>query len=117
MAADAVDHCGRPASDCRSLAALVGRLADTCDDFGRQVGHLNQAYVPGLLLRWPYSMVRLTMVVFRIFELSAAAQDDRPFAHVAAVLIVEHVGEIILFLVQLSSFCYAGTCLSNQARV
>ncbi|XP_060870238.1 uncharacterized protein LOC132944770 [Metopolophium dirhodum] len=117
MAADVVGHCGRPAPDCRTLANLVARLADTCDDFGRQVGHLNHAYVPGLLLRWPYSMVRLTMVVFRIIELSAAVRDDRPFARVAAVLIVEHVGEILLFLVQLCSFCYAGACLSYQARV
>ncbi|XP_050058269.1 uncharacterized protein LOC114123716 [Aphis gossypii] len=107
---------GQPSSDFRSLAALLDRLADTCDDFGRQVGHLNVAYTPGLLLRWPYSMIRLTMVVFRISELWVASQDGRPFAHVAAVLIVEHVGEILLFLVQLSSFCYAGTRLSYQAR-
>ncbi|CAH1720372.1 unnamed protein product [Aphis gossypii] len=107
---------GQPSSDFRSLAALLDRLADTCDDFGRQVGHLNVAYTPGLLLRWPYSMIRLTMVVFRISELWVASQDGRPFAHVAAVLIVEHVGEILLFLVQLSSFCYAGTRLSYQAQ-
>ncbi|XP_026808603.1 uncharacterized protein LOC113550826 [Rhopalosiphum maidis] len=115
-AADAVSYRSHLSPDFRSLATLVDRLADTCDDFGRQVGHLNLAYTPGLLLRWPYSLVRLTTAVFRISELSVAAQDGRPYAHMATVLIVEHAGEILLFLVQLSSFCYAGACLSYQAR-
>ncbi|XP_022173615.1 uncharacterized protein LOC111036036 [Myzus persicae] len=101
----------------RPLAARVARLARASDDFGRQVGHLNRAYAMTLLLKWPYSVVRITMVVFRIIELSATVQDGRPFARVAVVLIVEHVGEILLFLVQLSYFCYTGARLSGQARV
>ncbi|KAL5240005.1 hypothetical protein ACI65C_007415 [Semiaphis heraclei] len=112
VAMDALGHRGR-----RSLAARVARLARASDDFGRQVGHLNRAYAMVLLLKWPYSVVRITMVVFRIIELSATVQDGRPFARVAAVLIIEHVGEILLFLIQLSYFCYTGARLSSQATV
>lgn len=112
VAADASGYRAR-----RSLAARVARLARTSDDFGRQVGHLNRAYAMILLLKWPYNVVRIIMVVFRIIELSSTVQDGRPFARVAAVLIVEHVVEMLLFLVQLSYFCYTGARLSRQARV
>ncbi|XP_025202209.1 uncharacterized protein LOC112599910 [Melanaphis sacchari] len=108
------DAAGRDAR--RSLAARVARLARVSDEFGRQAGHLNRAYSAALLLKWPYTVVRITMVVFRIIELWAAAQSSLPFARVAAVLVVEHVGEIFLFLVQLSYFCYAGARLSSQAN-
>ncbi|XP_060869868.1 uncharacterized protein LOC132944510, partial [Metopolophium dirhodum] len=111
----AVDTSGHRAR--RSLATRVARLARASDDFGRQVGHLNRAYAMILLLKWPYTVVRIIMVVFRIIELSATVQEDRPFARIATVLIVEHVGEMLLFLVQLSYFCYTGARLSRQARV
>ncbi|XP_026808574.1 uncharacterized protein LOC113550714 [Rhopalosiphum maidis] len=112
LEADAVGRRAR-----RSLAARVARLARVADDFGRQVSHLNRAYTMILFIKWPYSVVRITMVVFRIIELSAAVQGNGPFARIAVVLIVEHVGEIFLFLVQLSYFCYTGARLSSQARV
>jgi len=112
VAVDASDHRAR-----RSLAARVARLARASDDFGRQVGHLNRAYAMILLLKWPYTVVRIIMVVFRIIELSVTVQEGRPFARQAIVLIVEHVGEMLLFLVQLSYFCYTGARLSRQARV
>ncbi|XP_050056398.1 uncharacterized protein LOC126549939 [Aphis gossypii] len=108
---EAVGHHAR-----RSLAARVARLARVADDFGRQVSHLNRSYSIMLLFKWPYNVVRIVMVVFRIIELSSTVQGTHQFARIAAVLIVEHVGEIILFLLQLSYFCYTGARLSGQAR-
>jgi len=99
----------------RSLAARVARLSRVSDDFSRQVSHLNQSYSIILLFKWPYNVVRIVMVVFRIIELSSTVQGTHQFARIAAVLIVEHVGEIILFLLQLSYFCYTGARLSGQA--
>lgn len=112
LEADAVGRRAR-----RTLAARVARLSRMADDFGRQVSHLNRAYTMILFMKWPYSVVRIIMVVFRIIEMSAAVQSNGPFARIAVVLIVEHVGEIFLFLVQLSYFCYTGARLSSQARV
>jgi len=101
-----------PAAARRSLA----RLSDVHDHLGRLAAHLNRAYVPALLFKWPYTVVRLVMVVFRIIELSAALRSGA-FSRVAAVLIAEHVGEVLLFLFQLICFSVVGARLTRQASV
>ncbi|KAL5240004.1 hypothetical protein ACI65C_007414 [Semiaphis heraclei] len=99
-------------------ARCVARLAATCDELGRLVDHVNRAYVLGLLLRWPYTVVRLVMLVFRIIEYAAVANtgNGHPMSGKAIALIVEHVGEILMFLQQLTIFCVTGTRLSDEVR-
>lgn len=100
-----------PSSVHRSLA----RLADTHDRLGRLVDHLNRAYVLSMLVKWPYSIMRVIMVVFRIIEMSADIRFDDSFARIPAILIVEHVCEMLLFILQLVCFCTVGTRLAYQA--
>jgi len=99
-------------------AGRVARLADTCDELGRLVDHVNRAYALGLLLRWPYTVVRVVMLVFRIIEYTAIASpgNGHPMSNTAIALIVEHVGEILMFLQQLTIFCVTGTRLSDEVR-
>lgn len=108
-----------PAPATGPLAARVACLAGTYDELGRLVNHLNQAYALGLLLRWPYTIVRLIMLVFHIIEYAAVARagHGQPMSNVAVTLIVEHVGEILMFLQQLIMFCVTGTRLSDEARI
>lgn len=101
--------------DQKSAKRSLVRLTDTYDELCMLVEHLNHAYTPGMLCKWPYSVVRLIMVVFRIIELSTVIVHGHPLAVMATVLIFEHVGEIFLFLLQTMYFCMAGSRLSNQA--
>ncbi|VVC27791.1 7TM chemoreceptor [Cinara cedri] len=99
-----------------SARRLLARLSDVHDELGRLVDTLNRAYVLSLLFKWPYTIVRLIMIVFRIIELSAVVRiADHPFGHSAAILIVEHAAEIGLSLFQLSCFSTIGEHLSHQA--
>ncbi|XP_060847219.1 uncharacterized protein LOC132926826 [Rhopalosiphum padi] len=106
------------ASAARPLADHVARLTDTFNELGRQVDNVNRGYALGLLLRLPYSIVRIVMLVFRIIEYAAVARADRghPMSRVAITLIVEHVCEILMFLQQLVIFCVTGTRLSDEAN-
>lgn len=103
-------------STARPLADRIARLADTFNELGRQVDNVNRAYTLGLLLRLPYSIVRLVMLVFRIIEYSAIARAgrDHPMSRIAITLIIEHVGEILMFLQQFVIFCITGTNLSDE---
>lgn len=110
---ETADVRGDPKSERRSLA----RLADTHNDIGRLVEHLNRAYAVALLAKFPYNVVRLVMVVFRIIELSAIVNTGNSFTRIAVCLIVEHVVEIFLFLMQLLCFSTIGTRLSQKAGI
>lgn len=103
--------------DLKSTRRSLISLADTHNDISRLVEHLNRAYTVALLVKFPYNIVRVIMVVFRIIELSANVNTKSPFAKIVIFLIVEHVGEILLFLLQLVSFSSIGTRVSNQAGI
>lgn len=101
-----------------STHRLLARLSDAHDNLGRLVEYLNQAYVPSLLMRWPYTIIRLIMVVIRIIEMLSIIQYvDNPFTNVTFVLMMEQVGEILLFLIQLICFSAAGSRLNYQVDI
>lgn len=98
-----------------STHRLLAHLSDAHDNLGRLVEYLNQAYVPSLLLRWPYFVIRLIIVIIHIVEmLPIIRYVDNPLTNVTFVLTIEKVGEILLFLVQLICFSAVGSRLNYQ---
>lgn len=115
---DVMTHRGRPAPECRSLAASWPGWADTCDDLGRQVGHFNlvKTLVSCSDGRTVYGLpddgrVPHHRTVGRCVGQPTVRQLGR------RMLVVKLFDDILLFLVQLYSFCYAGACLSYQTRI
>lgn len=98
-----------------SARHLLSRLIDVHNKLSQLVDNLNQGYVLALLFKWPYTILRVIMIVFRIIELSTVISIvGHPFTHSATILVMEHVAEISLFLIQLSVFCTIGEHLSYQ---
>lgn len=106
---EVADVTGRPPTAARPSLA---RLCDVYDELCTLVEHVNRAYAPEMLLQWAYNIVRVIMVVFRLCEIVSAL--DGPLASVTSYLIVEHVGELFLFVLHTSCTCVVGERLSRE---
>jgi len=105
---EALDVARDPASAGRSLT----RLASVYDELCTLAGHVNRAYAPEMLLQWAYNIVRVIMVMFRLLELVSSL--DGPMASVMPYLLVQHFGELFIFVVHTSCTCTVGDHLSGE---
>lgn len=105
---ETVDTRHDPPAACRALV----RLTDAYDELCELVDRVNRAYAPDMLLQWLYNIVRVIMIVFRLLEIVSAL--DGPLAPGTPFLIVEHVGELFIFVVHTSCTCNVGERLSKE---
>lgn len=103
---DAVDVSRDPDGSGPALYQLCG----TYDDLCAAVDDVNAAYAPEMLVQWLYNIVRVIMVVFRLLEIASSTDGGSP-----AYLIVEHVGELFMFVLHTSCTCTVGARLSAEA--
>lgn len=105
---DAVDATRDPAGARLSLL----RLSGTYDELCALVETVNRAYAPEMLVQWLYNIVRVIMVVFRLLEIASQGADaGDPASYLIAV---EHVGELVMFVVHTSCTCTVGERLSAE---
>lgn len=98
--------------DLNANRLMLTRLSDVHDDLCTLVEHVNYAYAPEMLLQWPYNIVRVTMVLFRLLEIVSTL--NGPLASLTSYLIVEHVGELFMFVLHTSCMCTVGERLSTE---
>ncbi|XP_050541510.1 uncharacterized protein LOC126905638 [Daktulosphaira vitifoliae] len=93
---------------------LLIRLIDRYKELCTLVDYVNQSYVPDMLLQWPYNIIRLVMTVFRMFEYLSVLYGSQ--SKVALLLLLQHVTDIILFILQNTFYCVVGSRLAIQAK-
>lgn len=102
---EALEVARDPSSAGRSLTWL----AEVYDELCTLAGYINRAYTPEMLLQWAYNIVRVIMVMFRLLEIA-----DGPMASVTPYLVVQHLGELLIFVVHTSCMCTIGQRLSSE---
>lgn len=108
---EALDVARDPVSAGRSLA----RLTSVYDELCTLAGHVNRAYAPEMLLQWAYNIIRVIMVVFRLMEIASSL--DGPMAWATSYLLVQHLGELFIFVVHTSCVCTVGDRLSSEVPI
>ncbi|KAL5239999.1 hypothetical protein ACI65C_007409 [Semiaphis heraclei] len=105
---EALDVAHDPASAGQSLARLIGVYDELCT----VASHVNRAYAPEMLLQWAYNIVRVIMVVFRLMEIVSSL--DGHLAQYTSYLLVQHLGELSIFVLHTSCVCTVGDRLSGE---
>lgn len=96
----------------RSARLSLVRLSDTYSELCTLVDHVNRAYAPDMLLQWVYNIIRIIMVVFRLLEIASSL--NGPLVSPTSYLVVEHLGELFIFVLHTSCTCTIGERLSSQ---
>ncbi|XP_060870232.1 uncharacterized protein LOC132944766 [Metopolophium dirhodum] len=102
------------ARDPVSAGRLLARLTSVYDELCTLAGHVNRAYAPEMLLQWAYNIIRVIMVVFRLMEIAYSL--DGPMAWATPYLLVQHLGELFIFVLHTSCVCTVGDRLSSESK-
>lgn len=102
---EALEVARDPSSAGLSLTWLTGVYDELCT----LAGYVNRAYTPEMLLQWAYNIIRVIMVMFRLLEIA-----DSPMASVTSYLVLQHLGELLIFVVHTSCMCTIGQRLSSE---
>jgi len=105
---ESLDVARDPASAGRSLARLTGVYDELCT----VAGHVNLAYAPEMLRQSAYNIVRVIMVVFRLLEIASSL--DGQVASFTPYLLIQHLGELFIFVLHTSCVCTVGDRLSGE---